>query len=392
MGSTMESASTETKTYKEGQLIKGKDFIRLESPLVLPSKNTPLLTEAQDFVGAINELFTSGTGADGAFRAVLDDNAGGITIVVGKTPKDTPDEQHCDYLYSYEYVDWSDEIVTNTTTANGTVKKTQTFTKRIITQLVTNSGEVLFVTEYDEKTGKITRYSDGADMDIHTAEWRTEPVAIKTQSEGANSAAIAWCIARNLEQANSLAEQKKMFKKGLKQGVDGGADITEEFEQDSTVLDITPDENGGVSAPFIGTLTEGIYCTAEDGSYVKMYLDMSWENIEETASGNVTTTTGRMVYEAYDANGNFVKSDTSIGNNGMWGWQQKYMYTNGAYQTRNVVKLYVDGCYVSCTHVQINPGYSPQYFNLDWSPLDEDIINAMKKAVRVGNVPPEIIN
>lgn len=56
MDLTMESATTETKTYKEGQLIKGKDFIRLESPLVLPSKNTPLLTEAQDFVGAINEL------------------------------------------------------------------------------------------------------------------------------------------------------------------------------------------------------------------------------------------------------------------------------------------------------------------------------------------------
>ena len=56
MDSTLESATTETKTYKEGQLIKGKDFIRLESPLVLPSKNTPLLTEAQDLVGAINEL------------------------------------------------------------------------------------------------------------------------------------------------------------------------------------------------------------------------------------------------------------------------------------------------------------------------------------------------
>ncbi len=55
MDSTTEFVTTETKTYKEGELIKGKDFIRLESPLILPPKNS-LETNAQDIVGAINEL------------------------------------------------------------------------------------------------------------------------------------------------------------------------------------------------------------------------------------------------------------------------------------------------------------------------------------------------
>jgi len=41
---------------KEGYLIKGKDAIMLDAPELLPSPDTPLLTEAQDLVGAINEL------------------------------------------------------------------------------------------------------------------------------------------------------------------------------------------------------------------------------------------------------------------------------------------------------------------------------------------------
>ena len=64
MSSTTESATTETKTYKEGQLIKGKEFIRLQSPLILPPDDS-LETKAQDFVGAINELnelFTTSSG------------------------------------------------------------------------------------------------------------------------------------------------------------------------------------------------------------------------------------------------------------------------------------------------------------------------------------------
>lgn len=47
---------------EEGLYIKGKDSIYLDAPAIYPSRDTPLLTDAQDFAGAINELFRDGGG------------------------------------------------------------------------------------------------------------------------------------------------------------------------------------------------------------------------------------------------------------------------------------------------------------------------------------------
>lgn len=54
MSTTTESATTEVTT-KEGVEIKGKDVIKLTAPEILPPAGQ-LLTNAQDIVGAINEL------------------------------------------------------------------------------------------------------------------------------------------------------------------------------------------------------------------------------------------------------------------------------------------------------------------------------------------------
>lgn len=62
MDKTTESASTSAKTEKEGVQIKGKDIVYLNAPEVRLSKDTPLLTDAQDLAGAINELFSYGEG------------------------------------------------------------------------------------------------------------------------------------------------------------------------------------------------------------------------------------------------------------------------------------------------------------------------------------------
>lgn len=52
--------SSETEEY--GYMIQGKDCIYLNAPKIYPSKDTPLLTDAPDIVGAINELFQDGAG------------------------------------------------------------------------------------------------------------------------------------------------------------------------------------------------------------------------------------------------------------------------------------------------------------------------------------------
>ncbi|MCH5192993.1 MAG: leucine-rich repeat protein [Oscillospiraceae bacterium] len=50
------------KEKKEGIAVTSKDVIQLDAPEVLLSPDTPLLTNAQDVAGAINELFKEGGG------------------------------------------------------------------------------------------------------------------------------------------------------------------------------------------------------------------------------------------------------------------------------------------------------------------------------------------
>ena len=172
MSTTTESATTEVTT-KEGVEIKGKDVIKLTAPEILPPAGQ-LLTNAQDIVGAINELFSSGTGAayNGNFRAVIDDDSGAITIVVGENPEDMEEEQYSDYSYSYTAVEWSDKIVTNTETAEGTVTTTQNFSKTVITELYNANGKLIMRADYNADTGVVNGYYDGDGVQIHLAEWR----------------------------------------------------------------------------------------------------------------------------------------------------------------------------------------------------------------------------
>ena len=53
-----------TETKEQGYMIQGKDCIYLNAPKIYPSKDTPLLTESPDIVGAINEVFLLGSGDD----------------------------------------------------------------------------------------------------------------------------------------------------------------------------------------------------------------------------------------------------------------------------------------------------------------------------------------
>lgn len=382
MDSTMGSATTETKTYKEGQLIKGKDFIRLESPLILPSKNTPLLTEAQDFVGAINELFQEGTGANGAFRAVFDDNSGNLTIVVQEGNK------YADYLFGYEYTDYSDEITTQTVVGEETVKTTRSFSKRIVTSLLDASGAVLLVTDYNADNGVILGYTDGSGDVVYTADWRSEYESVMTQSQGASSAAIAWVIARNMEQSTSLSEEKQAYKDGLKVGVKGGADITEEYDKDGNTINLTTGENGSVTEPFIGNFTEGIYCYTDDGSYVCIRLDMNLEQVTGETGATQYIDKGKIIYDAYDANGTLVESQAVRSQSGHW-WESTTKWQSGASSTYRVELLTFNLSSLSgvaWSRWRNNAGNTIHSY---WENPTGQVVEVLSKAVRISNFPPE---
>ena len=210
-------------------------------------------------------------------------------------------------------------------------------------------------------------------------------VPLNSEMSGADAAAIAWCIARNMEQSSGLEMQKKLFKKGLKQGVEGGADITEEYEQDTPNLDMSTDGDGGISEPFIGNLTDAIYYTDPTGAYVKMYLDMSWT---ETSASGEDHKEGRVVYEAYDNNGVLIDSTWTIGTSG-WSW---HMFRDSGYHMSvQVVKVSINGSKVICTHKEVFGDGRTYYYNVDWSPTGSSVASIMSNAVKVGNIPPDII-
>lgn len=157
----------------------------------------------------IGRKLGGGATAKGSFRAVLDDNAGLLKIIVQEG------EKYADHEFAYETFDFSDSITTKTTSGDTTTTTTRKFSKRIITSLTDSSGVVLLMTEYNADNGEIIGYTDGSGEVVYTSEWRAEYEIIETQSQGASSAAVAWCIARNMEQSENLAQQKKRIVRAL---------------------------------------------------------------------------------------------------------------------------------------------------------------------------------
>ena len=120
---------------------------------------------------------TKGGDYNGNLRAVIDDGASNITIVVGEVPDDEEDEQYTDYNYAYIAEDFSDSVTTQSTTTDdeGTETVTtssETFTKRIVKELYNASGALIMRADV-ASDGSINGYYDGDDLPIYLTEWRT---------------------------------------------------------------------------------------------------------------------------------------------------------------------------------------------------------------------------
>lgn len=61
---TTDDSGNTSETEENGCIIQGEEMIYLNAPKIYPSKDTPLLTEAPDIIGAINEVFLLGSGDD----------------------------------------------------------------------------------------------------------------------------------------------------------------------------------------------------------------------------------------------------------------------------------------------------------------------------------------
>lgn len=311
-----------TLTEQEGVEIHGRDGIFCTSPIYT---DIPLLTKAQSVAEAINELFSSGTGtANDDFRAVIDDSAGNIIIVVQKN------DIYADYVYTYEYVDFSDDLTTQSTDPEGNVTTTtRSFTKRIITKVTDSKDNVILTADYDAESGIINSYNDIKGELIRLEEWRTAYDISEAQSEGAKSAVIAWVLAKNMEQSESVSQQKDAYRQGVADYSDKV--ITEEWETTDSSLDIDPDG----ALPALTNMTQGYTATYDSGEKVRVYIKEYYQEfyssgaqvyLSAVESGKLTVavtnaygTTETELYvklsKSYNANGNCTSTYEMVGIN-----------------------------------------------------------------------------
>lgn len=340
-------------------------------------------------LGYNDGLGQGGASNGGDFRAIFDDNSGILTIVV------QDGEKYADYQFGYEVFDFSDEITTQTVVGEETVKTTRNFTKRIVTSLFDDSGVVLLATNYNADSGVILGYTDGSGEVVHTAEWRSEYESVVSQSPGAASAAVAWVIARNTEQTTSLSEEKQAYKDGLKVGVEGGADITEEYEQDGNSFTLTTNDNGGITEPFIANLTNGIYCVTNDGRYVHIWLDMSYQTVKEftsvTGTPMIDTRTGAVMYDAYNSDGTLIASEQT-GTALPWSTSVVAANTGEKYQSSNVVSFALNVNDVTTVRkITDQSGQSRYDTQSNFVPNNSQVRQILFEAVVITNMPPNTI-
>lgn len=289
--------------------------------------------------------------ANGYLRAVIDDNTSTITIVVS----DTADEAYADYLYHYEYVIYSEEIVTQSTIGETTTTTTRNFSKRIVTKVSDDSGAVLLVTDYDAETGEILGYTDGEDRQVYTAEWRTEWTVAEAQSNGADSAVIAWVIARNMEQSASFEQQKYNYRRGLKVGADSGGNIVEPWETVDPNIEIDPETSldigkGGVWLSFESE-------SSSERRYVRLYISADEDIGRNVVTGTSWEYRGNIVAEVYDYTGALIATNRMLTSSGsaVWVSELNKANTGRVTSTAKLVQIvtFADSGYASCSIHQV---------------------------------------
>lgn len=95
---------------------------------------------------------------------------------------------------------------------------------------------------------------------------------------GADAAAIAWCIAHNLEQEQSLEAQKKAYRQGVSRGGEG---VTEPWDTEDSDIEFDVDEDGNGNDPAFIDFDKGVklmYANPDDPTdtvTVRFWLDHS---------------------------------------------------------------------------------------------------------------------
>lgn len=209
---TTEDNGSVTETKEQGYMVQGKDAIFLNAPKIYPpqdpdllpdGKYTPLLTEAQDFVGAINELFLSGAGGGDVF--IVSGSESGITVTMVKNRGE--DQELTSEFFSF--VTKTYKTITTLSAGNTSIEKT--WSKTVITEVL-KDGETVWDFELDS-SGGVTAVFDSVGNDVLNGITGEEGESVLTATP--EGIALGWALAYNKVQDDALKKILDAYQDGI---------------------------------------------------------------------------------------------------------------------------------------------------------------------------------
>lgn len=209
-----------TETKEQGYMIQGKDCIYLNAPKIYPPQDTdlmngqyvPLMTDAQDIVGAINELFLSCSGGGDIF--IVSGSLSGITVTTVKRRGEKDQELTVDF-FAFN----NDTYKTVTTLSAGNTSTERIWSKTIISEVLYN-GETIWEFGLDD-SGGVNAVFDRVGNDVLNGITGEKGESVLTSTP--EGVALGWALAYNKEQNEAL----KKILDAYQDGIDDEKDIVE---------------------------------------------------------------------------------------------------------------------------------------------------------------------
>lgn len=209
---TTDDDGSVTETKEQGYMIQGKDVIFLNAPKIYPPQDpdllpdgqyTPLLTEAQDFVGAINELFLSGSGGGDVF--IVSGSESGITVTMVKNRGE--DQELTAEFFTFS----TNTYKTITTLSSGSTSIEKTWSKTIITEIL-KDDETVWEFKLDSGGG-VTAVFDSVGNDVLNGITGEEGESVLTATP--EGIALGWALAYNKVQDDALKKILDAYQDGI---------------------------------------------------------------------------------------------------------------------------------------------------------------------------------
>ena len=201
-----------TEAKEQGYMIQGKDAIFLNAAKIYPPQDPdllpegqyiPLMTDAQDFVGAINELFQLCAGGGDVF--IVSGSENGITVTMVK--KRGENQELTTEFFTFK----SNTYKTVTTVSSGNTSIEKIWSKNIISEVL-RDDETVWNFELDS-SGGVTAVFDSVGNDVLNGITGEEGESVLTSTP--EGIALGWALAYNKEQNDALKKILDAYKEGI---------------------------------------------------------------------------------------------------------------------------------------------------------------------------------